>query len=187
MKKILLITFGVIILLWGASLVYAATFGNTNVEIGVFDVGDWIQGSVFTMPENGTVTKISVNEHVVLNPESSKVAIYQGTTLIATSNTVTVSGSTYTWYDYTISASLTGGTAYSLVVWSSFLNDGVEVHEATTGGTGKSKSLVYTGTFPNPITWAGDTTKLYSIYATYTPSGGGGGATTNPSNTVLFE
>jgi hypothetical protein len=112
-------------------------------------------------------------------------AIYNNTTLVGATSAGAVTSNTSQWWTATFASEPTlSATAYYLaqnVDNSSIIYNG----DTVAGGSPKFKySFTNYGTWPNPITWTNHASiqKTYSIYATYTASGG---ATTN-SNFLQF-
>jgi hypothetical protein len=131
-------------------------------------------GLLITMPVSGSITKITAYVANTLSSTSSVCKLYAGSagargSLLATTNTSTVTTS-FQWLDFTFA---TPYSASATTYWLEFGGDGGngpfgdigQIKYNTGGGTNTSYAL---NDFAVPVYG----TDQYSIYATYTASGG---------------
>lgn len=162
---------------------------------------DGIEGSVFSTTEAGDVTKLTVNAKA--GPSSGGtigVAVYSDNSTAPNAKLAEDSGNatlttSFSWYDLNLSYNVTGSTAYWLIGWphrTSGLN--VPSMAYDTGGStnqGRRRSAGITfETWPDPFGTSLDADPpewIFSIYATYTASGGGGGTAAPANDLILFE
>ena len=156
------------------------TFGYTSVGATIISSSaDTIRAIAQTAPENGTLTSVTFyNGNNVNDDGPSKVGVYLRDGNSADSHTLIGSSSEISphtnsaWLTGSVSGTITSGSEYFLAVYSSesaIAKDTVTVDAITALQS-------YTGTWPNPYNQASnDSNDYYSIYATYTATGGGGG------------
>lgn len=147
-----------------------AQFGYTTIGTFFAQITDTIRGSFFTAPASGSVTLITANINNsagTTQTMATKCAIYRKSdnALIAAS---TEDSRSYTTgqsilVDYTISAVITSGVDYYLVVNSSNAN-ARSTRDTVSGGA--SQSISY-GTYPDPFVPVTNSFR-HTIYATYT-------------------
>jgi hypothetical protein len=135
------------------------------------------QGSKFTAPGNGDITKITVWINAYYGGSVNfRVAIYSDSSgtpnaKLAESGSATAVSSSAE-YDCNISYTMTGGTAYWLMAWA----DSANADTSWDTGTTHQGSATTAPTYPTwPGTWS-ETFALdraYSFYATYTPAASG--------------
>lgn len=167
------------------------TFGKTTngaTRLLVHASLVYIQGTVFTSGANsGTLNKISawVGRDVYGGAGSAvKAAVYD-----IAGNLIAASATEYTGpdlpetpasIDFLFSGeAIAASTDYALVLMMDHygtINDYALFRRDNTGGVSKGSTAYPYGDFPDPITWATDSTRLYSIAATYTEGGGGASA-----------
>lgn len=153
-----------------------ATFGYTTLDASTTrNIEDLIPGGLFTLPENGSVTKLSVGVNIG-GTITTKAAIYDssGNFLVASEERVLTIAEDETFQDFNLSSpySLLAGNYY-LCFWGNAATGTNGLRGATSGGTTFREILTYTGTFPSTVNTALDTNlNKFSIYATYTPSTG---------------
>lgn len=146
--------------------------------IGTFGdaiMNDHIRGSVFTIIEAGTADSITVAlSRDEAGSKKVKCAIYKHSDLslvgVTEERTLDLTDN-FVWYTFNFAApkpSLTANTKYVLAVWC---DNAVIISIPFDYGAnqGHYKYLVYTGSFPDPLTPAHADSK-YSIYCTYTPT-----------------
>ncbi|MBU0598925.1 hypothetical protein KKF61_08145 [Patescibacteria group bacterium] len=171
--------------------------GNAQIDYGSeTDTGEYIAGAQFTAPASGTVTSITVYLRFVAGSRqgphfSVKCAIYERDAVSETHDLVGVTEERHFtwavsaidgWFTFNIvsgTGAIVSGTDYILAAWGE-----VEAGTGSTSGlyikytvAGASDyyyvATPYTGTYPDPWTAADLADFDVSIYATYTPSGGG--------------
>jgi hypothetical protein len=153
------------------------TFGNAHEGGGLSSnpVG-YLSACKFTVPEDGTITKITSYVWQKSGPANAKAAIYADNAdtpggLLAESNEVAVPAAE-DWVNFTISHPITQNTDYWLAIYAG--GEGIRyVYDP-----GSSNQLAYTwgNTYPSfPDPFGANYGPDYhdwnmSIYATYTPS-----------------
>lgn len=144
-----------------------------------------------TLTENGNVTSIQFYGRKEIANRNFHVALYQGTTLISpqsVSSVAITSTSNQWWVNSFSGPTVENGQTYQVAVFTDYATGNGVVFRRDTGGvTGESYSDTI-NTYPtwdNPTTWVNSSSK-YSIYATYTASGGGG-ATSTPQTEFWFD
>ena len=153
------------------------TFGYTTAGASYAECINYIRGSVFTGAINdGNEVDFYAYNEVYSDQYYFSPTIYKSSdsSLVGGNNngrgSLTASWKLLTyWNSFSLSA-----IDYILVVWGEYSGKGSYANlYYDTGATnqGKSQSLTYTGTFPDPATFTSDTNK-YSIYVTYTAGGG---------------
>jgi uncharacterized repeat protein (TIGR02543 family) len=143
------------------------TVGNTSV-FGSTSVSGYRRAMPFTMPENGTITSVSM--YHTGGSGSMILAVYNGTgtpqSRIAITPTTTVSGSTG-WQTINLTTPVyvsSGSTVWLAWVYES--NPGIRYQ---TGSPGRyQSSQTWSGGMPATFGSGSQTTYIYSIYATYT-------------------
>jgi hypothetical protein len=159
-----------------------ATFGNTVIGGGSGILDNALNGSYYSAPSGGEVTKLTAYIQPATTGQKFKCAIYSynsagdvGSPITnGITNEVTPGVTTAGWVDFTFSVnpSVVGGVNYYLVVWgTSVAGDG----RLYSSGSGLNRGFVKTqsyGTFPSPITGESANNTTYCVYATYTPTGG---------------
>jgi PKD repeat protein len=142
------------------------TVGYTTV-FGSSSVSGYRRAAPFTMPENGTITSVSM--YHTGGSGSVILAVYEGSTTptnrIAITPTTTVSGSTG-WQTINLSSSVyvSSGTKVWLA-WVYQTNPGIRYQTGTPGRYQSTQS--WSGGMPNPFGSGSTTSYIYSIYATY--------------------
>jgi hypothetical protein len=151
-------------------------FGTTNIQLYNTTIEDTILGTNFTIKEDGTADSITVylksNE---TPPTKVKCMIYQGTTLIGTTEEKNVStGDIFEWISFNFTGTelaLTKDTNYILSCWSD-KPCYISYDNTSTTIIGYHNLSTY-GTPDNPITWEGGSPppdekyRTYSIYCSY--------------------
>jgi len=146
-----------------------ATVGNTTVYSST-SVNGSRRAMPFTMPEDGTITSISMYHDG--GSGSMILAVYDGSSApqnrIAITPTTTVSSTTgWQTVNLTTPVSVTGGTTVWLA-WVYESNPGIRY---TTGSPGRYQSTdTWSGGMPDPFGSGSQSAYLYSIYATYSPN-----------------
>jgi PKD repeat protein len=142
------------------------TVGNTTI-FGSSSVSGYRRAMPFTMPENGTIT--SVTMYHTGGSGSMILGVYDGSSTpqnrLAVTPTTAVSGSTgWQTINLTGSAYVSGGSTVWLA-WVYESNPGIRYQ---TGSPGRyQSSATWSGGMPNPFGTGSQTTYIYSIYATY--------------------
>ncbi|MCK5059281.1 MAG: PKD domain-containing protein [Candidatus Aminicenantes bacterium] len=142
------------------------TVGNTTI-FGSTSTSAYRRAMPFTMPENGTIT--SVTMYHTAGSGSMILAVYEGsstpTNRLAITPTTTISGSTG-WQTINLSSSVyvSSGTTVWLA-WVYQTNPGIRYQ---TGSPGRYQSTsTWSGGMPDPFGSGSQSNYLYSIYATY--------------------
>jgi uncharacterized repeat protein (TIGR02543 family) len=144
--------------------------GSTTV-FGSTSVSAYRRAMPFTMPENGTIT--SVTMYHTGGSGDMILAVYDGEgtpqNRLGVTATTAVSGSTgWQTINLTSSAYVSGGSTVWLA-WVYESNPGIRYQ---TGSPGRYQSTQqWSGGMPNPFGSGSQSSFLYSIYATYTPGG----------------
>jgi hypothetical protein len=126
----------------------------------------------FTMPENGTISSVSMYHDG--GSGNMILAVYEGegspTNRIAVTATTAISGTTgWQTINLTSPVNVNGGTT----VWLAWVYDTNPGIRYTTGTPGRYDAGVgWSGGMPDPFGSGTQADYLYSIYATYTPTGG---------------
>lgn len=151
------------------------TFGYTSIG-ATNDFNSGTEGSVFTAPSSGTVTKLTTYGSHVFGDFTIDNALYSETSnhpnvplAISSAVNVTTTG----WVDSnTISQAISNGVNYWLMIWA---HGGNQITRSDTGAANQSvnqSSGESYSTWPNPYgTPIFQLNIVYSIYATYTASG----------------
>jgi YHS domain-containing protein len=147
-------------------------FGYSPIGYFSKNIKDNISGSRFTMFVNGTAESITAYIQTNLStPPKTKCMIYRANDSIlldTTEQKILNTGEDGTWITYNFSdpkANLTTNSEYIIVCWS---NDtcNLSYDNASNDLFGRYKSQTY-GNPPNDISSAGNESRLYSIYCTY--------------------
>lgn len=162
-------------------------------------------GEAVAMPENGTLTTLSVGSKAFtgtdtavsftafINTKDSGNANSHGELTKSQRTDISLT-TTATWYDFSASASLVSGTNYVLgaVCDEDTANTNMRTLRDAAGSTTSYSETFGNNTYSTTAQetpWtsgAGSTGQRYSFYATYTAGGGGGSPTPN-QNIILFE
>jgi vibriolysin len=149
----------------------SATVGNTTV-FGSVSTSANRRAMPFTMPENGTISSVSM--YHTGGSGDMILAVYEGegapTNQIAVTTSTAVSGTTG-WQTINLASpvSVNGGTTVWLA-WVYETNPGIQY---TTGTPGRvDAGAGWAGGMPDPFGSGTQADYLYSIYATYSPTGG---------------
>jgi hypothetical protein len=151
-------------------MVIDPTFGYTSIggSSTTIDSLNMIASS-FPLTESGDITKITMYCKNAYGTYTVQAGIYSGspTTLVVVSDAVAIT-TTASWLDFTVSTSqtpatlwLTGGAAQSGLTMYYDAGDAGQTHLGI-------------GLFPSVWVDNGSQARKYSVYATYTASGGGG-------------
>lgn len=160
-----------------------ATFGNTDIETANEGSNGKIIGLKFTAPSGGgDITKMSFYTRMQAGgPTAFGAAIYSDNAgspdaLLAQDSgnaTVAASPAAATWYDINIAYTFSSLQVLWLFIWS---GDDTNMAYFFDTDAGTNFAFLTTGTFeswPNPMTEDGTLGRIFSLYATYTPAGGG--------------
>ena len=154
----------------------AATFGYTTIGVSTsFYYANRVEGSFFTVPENGTLTKITAYHNGGSSASKGRGVIFlksDGSVIAYGSETAIGVGAA--WYDRTLnsgSLSITSGLDYWITVWEYGTNAEDANYDAETD-KGVNAALTYHATNPPSSIGASPTLQSlkFSIYATYTAS-----------------
>lgn len=151
--------------------------GNTSLTgASVRQINGVMRGSVFTMPEDGTIVSITAHIEDAATGDSFRAAIYDADTLTAATlvdqSSVRTDISTQGNYVFSgfAGASLTAGTVIFIGVGSNSAA-GANVYHDT--GTGYNLTITDINSLPTPVDL--DATvdlRLIATYLTYTTAGG---------------
>lgn len=175
MKKTLLT---ILFFLIGSSQAYAATFGDTNIETTTSNTTA-ITCILYTSGSAGTVNDIQVYLKDV-NAPANKVttAIFAqsgaapGARLAVSSELTLTADNVARWYVTTISLAVTAATNYYLCAWTDN-DDATRFYTTGTANQWREQTGTY-NSYPTPFgTPSFSLARQMSIYADYTPSGGG--------------
>jgi hypothetical protein len=169
--------------IWQIPNVHATqhNFGYETLATGSTSlIENYIRGSVFNITEVGIGDSITIGLKCSTSWTGNvKCAIYLHSNLTLVANGVTEElnttlTSTLAWYTFNFvgtKPTFTANTAYVLGAWAQDVTgDAYTGYDTGDTNQGHSKALTY-NTFPNPITLT-HTARKYSIYCTYTVSGG---------------
>jgi hypothetical protein len=147
-------------------------FGYDGGPSSMTDFYELIAGSIFDMPENGTVSSVSFAKTGPGGNTAYKAGIYLHSDLsfIAGSNETADDGFDWQELNLTTTPSLVSGTTYLLVAWNKN-NVGRHYFSYDTGSAnqGHEKSQAW-GSFPDHLVSPTHNSNKYCIYATYTAS-----------------
>lgn len=171
------------------------TFGYTSIgALGAGRIG--ARGSYFTSnAEDGNVSSISWYTYSATVGQNNKALIFSvsGTSLTLLSDGASdaislVSANTNNWTIATFSnqPSIISSTKYALGVVPDSGSTFIKVDTAASGSGWNDASYGYS-TLGNTTDSQSNPTFKYSIYATYTASGGGGGSTAPDDGLIIFE
>lgn len=160
----------------------ADTLGDTTAEASE-DFAAYSAGptcSKFTAAANGTVTSMSSYVKSSFGSANIQHAIYSDSSgpsakLASSASSVSNPG-TGMWATSTVSLSITSGTVYWLCMWADNGNPTAAYHGGAANQTAQPLSSPTFPSWPDPFGTFTSRSDEFSIYATYTPSGGGGGA-----------
>ena len=187
MKKINLFLLGLLLL---PQVCFADTFGNVFAGTETDNYQGYtnrIMCSPFQAPANGTITQINALLDASTGTQNAKAVVYAADgaggipgTILGVSN---VTGVTTTKGDFAftgLSVAITSGTVY----WFNIVSGGdyiMTFYEALGGSyiwQSADTAGYYTSPPNNPTQASLYSDNVYCVYATYTPSGGGGGGVT---------
>jgi hypothetical protein len=152
-------------------------FGNTNTGTDYYPIEDQIVGSLFTATDNGWANTITAYLQITTSAKNVKCAIYKHSdlSLVAYTQERTISTSySPNWQTFSFTdpkPSLTAGTQYILVAWSSESYWGDAWFYRQDGAADQAHydhSRAYGPAWPNPFTVDEHGDRSYCIYCTYT-------------------
>lgn len=159
-----------------------ATFGKTGIGASsLVQATNTRVGTIYTLPVNGTVSKLTVYFEPNSFGETYRPVIYaaSGTTpgaFVATGAERNIStGGGNAWYDFPLASptSMAAGD-YILGVWATIGPGSGDnsFYDAGSAGTGHLATDTYSSSTNPADPWGSDTasTRNFSIYATYTPA-----------------
>lgn len=165
---------------------YSTTGGNGFLVADNLDTANnFIGGKGTTGASGGNIDNLYVYIYSYTagsNSISTKINIYNYTsdtdagTTAGVSNEIEITSAGLKTLTPSGTITLGGSTNYFITYWGDRVaGSGKEVRIAFDFGAGKAvyKSAAYTGSFPSPLTGESGGNYGISIYATYTPSGGG--------------
>jgi len=155
---------------------YADTFGYTTRGVSVINLENYIRGGGFGISANGTGISITILVDGTGTAQTEKGNIYNTDNTPLTNgqtNQITTGGSgpRTDVMNFTSAPTFVNGTTYLIEGWSNNAINGKSLAYDTATGEGRTQSAAY-GTWPNPLVPVSGNER-YSIYVTYTPSGGG--------------
>lgn len=173
-------------------VVYADIFGST---VGATNGATTrIACSPFTAPASGTLTSVSAYNNAS-GGGNWQGAIYDSDGVSARPNTLLGNGTVdvaipvaSNWSTSTLSSSvsITSGHVYHICEWLSGASANYVYSAGAATDLATSNSISYP-TWPTPFGFNANSARLLRIYATYTPSGGGGGTTVQPSPSMSIQ
>jgi hypothetical protein len=156
----------------------SGSFGNTNTGSDSYSIENTIVGSLFTATENGWADNITAYLQVTSSSKYVKCAIYNHSdlSLVAYTQERLIPPSSWpyspSWETFSFTdpkPSLTAGTQYILVAWSSsgygdtlFYRQNGDINQA------HYDNLAYGPTWPNPFSVDSHGARSYCIYCSYT-------------------
>lgn len=172
-NKILLLSIFLILL---ASNTYAATLGYTTAGASKEDSESYLCGSKFTATENGITSKITASlANYLGSPKYNyyNLAIYTYSSsfnLLGDGTYQTISSNTKSWYDFNTTINFNSGDIW-LYVWGHYIsaNQAYIYYDTGSANQGNITFLSSTATldFPSSFSMGTQSTKKFSIYATY--------------------
>ena len=152
-----------------ATFIEEGTTGTVGIEtvLGSTSVSDYRRAMPFTMPENGTIT--SVTMYHTGGSGSMILGVYDGEgtpqNRLGVTPTTAISGSTG-WQTINLTGSAyVSGSSTVWLAWVYESNPGIAYQ---TGSPGRyQSSQTWSGGMPDPFGSGSQTTYIYSIYATY--------------------
>jgi hypothetical protein len=149
-------------------------FGNTNTGSDYYYIENMITGSLFTATENGWADNITAYLQVTSSSKYVKCAIYNHSDLSLVASTqerLISTSSSPSWETFSFTnpkPSLTAGTQYILVAWSSSgYGDTLLYRQDGAVDQGHYDSLTYGSTWPNPFVLYAHAARNYCIYCSY--------------------
>jgi len=171
-------------------IVMSATFGEITAGGSFSTTNQLITGTVYNLPEDATISSITIERGNCSGP-TSKTAIYDATDdsfVLESEEKVALSGTAtiFTVSDETV---LTAGD-YWIVWWSDSSQFSCHKYHSDSSGETSIADFNTYGAWPASIpAHTNEPTRRYSIFATYTATGGGTATTTimNADATVQFN
>lgn len=150
------------------------TFGYTSKGASSSSMEDTIIGSWAAPADNGSVGSITAYLNITTAAHTTKFALYNYTSTSDAGNLIaaTAAGligtgdSTYT-LNFSSPPSIVASTNYHILGWSESTIGANTLFWDTVSNGGLFSSVVYTGTFPSPLTSESSLNQRHSIYATY--------------------
>ncbi len=162
-----------------------ATVGTTSNTIGN-NLGTNVYGSKYTPSSGGILTTAYINGHNNWNgTDTIVVLIYDDTggyphALISESSEIVISSSSYQWWSATISGTIVASSDYWLFVRNKTVgSSSVRIHNDANTISGYRASDASPTDDPFASGATVNNNSEYSIYITYTASGGGGSMVAN--------
>jgi hypothetical protein len=156
---------------------------NTDGKTSVASSTDNITTFKATPAFAGTTSKISAYI-ASTNTNHVKTALYDGTALQSPQSGEIHVDTTATWWDFDVSIGITA-KEYNIAYFYDGSVTWLTRYYDNAAGAGNLYALAY-GSFPNPASWTG-TTRDYSIYCTYTPTGGAADISSYPGSFYFNE
>jgi hypothetical protein len=154
----------------------SGTFGNTNTGTAYYSIENNIVGSFFSATEDGWADSMTVYLQITSYTKNVKCAIYKlgDLSLVAyTQERAIGQSSSPSWQTFSFTdskPSLTSGTQYLLVAWSSFGYGGDAYLYRQDGSVNQAYYDLshFYGSWPNPFTVDSYGDRSYCIYCSYT-------------------
>jgi hypothetical protein len=150
-------------------------FGNTNINYDdYYPIENTIVGSVFTAADSGWADSITAYLQVTSSSKNVKCAIYKQSdlSLVGYTQERTISPSSISWQTFSFNEpkpSLTAGTQYILVAWSSSgYGDTYFYRQDGAIDQAYYDDITYGSSWPDPFSVDAHGARSYCIYCTYT-------------------
>lgn len=157
----------------------ADTFGDTSTSATTASVEGFLNGQIFACPAAGTGVTTHAYVRATTANKLMKGGLYDAvdpnSNLITNGgtgqNTVVANGAHWEAFAFSSAPTLAAAN-YRIIVWGASGSGTGVVYYDTGVGTIEYKSQDY-GSYPTNVDWAQLTSRTFSLYCTYTPSGGG--------------
>lgn len=166
----------------GYQIAYAATFGQTSevgytLDCGILVDANGKSATMYTLTENGAISKITAYAAKQLGDRVAKAVIYSENpantpdVLLATSQEVALTSTSYAWIDFTFSTpvELTAGNYFIGIITDAVTSNTVTVKCGNTGSLINSFNTdTYSDGAANPFGTPSSSANEKVWYATYT-------------------
>lgn len=152
-----------------------AVFGIQTTGTPDFSCEDIIRGAVAAPASSGTTTKITayIKETSADNAHTCKCLLYDAAgNLVGESAERSDITITAAWVDFSISVPVISGNSYFIAFWGNSAAGAIRLGQTAQTGEGRWRNATY-GTAPDPVGTLYTDDQRYSIYVTYTETGGG--------------
>ena len=151
----------------GATFGFTGT-GNTGITVGL----DFIFGSGTMFNPGISGVAISMSAYISDNGEGFKMGLYDSDDNLVGNTTEVDALAALSWVtaNFTSDPNVSSNTYYRAVVWS---DENMTLRGDASGGKQVFEAIAYGNPWPDPASWTeAGTSRIYSIYTTYTPTAG---------------